>query len=92
MPALPDNSPWSDRRLARTAAAPLDIAIMVAIQKMDCDGKRPGEILAALAGHGVTMDGILRLIAPSDERAGAGRPQGPARANLGFASFKERMR
>lgn len=86
---LSDHTPYSDRKHQRDGEAFLDMETMIAIQRMACEGKRPGEILDVYASQGVSMEQIMRLIDPPAERAdGQGRRQ--ERANVGFASFKGR--
>jgi hypothetical protein len=88
---LEDNTPYTDRKRARGDRAPLDDKTLVAIQCMDCAGKRPHEILEVLAHHeGVTMERIMSLLDPADEQADTRKVRRQKFAEVGFASFKGR--
>ncbi len=84
-----DHTPYSDRKLARDDA-PLDMDLIVAIQRKACEGVKPADIYTEFASQGVTMDQIMTLIDPPSERADAERARRQTRANVGFASFKGR--
>lgn len=86
--ALDDHTPYSDRKHMRVDDAPLEMEVIVAIQRMDCEGKRPHEIYEAFTSQCVTMDQIMALIDPPDERAHAGQHRRHDRAGLGHAAIK----
>jgi hypothetical protein len=75
---------YTDRKLARFDDAPLDIVTIVEIQRMDCAGKSRDDIYRALAGRGVAMEQIIRVLNPEPAE---GRQE---RANVGYANMKGR--
>lgn len=79
--------PYTDRKLQRTEDAPLDIATIVKIQQMACDGMKRDDICRALMNRRVTLEDVSRVLDASDE---SNRPRRQERANVGYAGFKRR--
>jgi hypothetical protein len=88
--SISDHTPYSDRKLSGRDDAPLDDDTLVAIQRMDCEGRPAHEIYEAFASQGVSMERIMSLLDPPDERAVSGTARRQTRAAVGFAAFKGR--
>jgi hypothetical protein len=81
-----DHRPYSDKKLNQAIAERLTLQVIVCIQQLDCQGKKPREIAEHVAKEldtHVTDEQIRHVLDPET------KPMRQQRAGLGYGRMKE---